>query len=215
MFATLGRSRPRRAATGSAVENRSQPRWFGVDIKTMTMDPAVKVAMAFCVLLAGVFAAMLFRRDPPPPAASAPPASAELLIRSRGGAPATAECRAEDAPAVQRPVTVVKPLGTSQSPPPLAAKYPDADRPSSTRWSGSIDVMLPAKETARTHRIVDGDTLAGLAERYLGSAARARELFDANRSVLSDPELLPIGAELKIPPTPDSSPHTATNQPRP
>ena len=62
-------------------------------------------------------------------------------------------------------------------------------------------MMLPAKETARTHRIVDGDTLATLAQRYLGSSARAQEIFDANRNVLSDPKLLPIGAELKIPPT--------------
>jgi len=167
----------------------------------MMMDPAVKIAMAFCVLLAGMCAAMLFRRDSPLPAASTPPAAAELLIRSRAGAAAPTECRADDTPVVQRPVTVVKPLDVPQSPPPLAAKYPEADRPSSSRWGGSIDMMLPAKETARTHRIIDGDTLAALAQRYLGSAARARELFDANRDVLSDPELLPIGAELKIPPT--------------
>ena len=29
----------------------------------------------------------------------------------------------------------------------------------------------------------------------------ARAIFDANRDVLSDPELLPIGADLKIPPS--------------
>jgi nucleoid-associated protein YgaU len=62
-------------------------------------------------------------------------------------------------------------------------------------------MMPPAKETNRTHRIVDGDTLEGLADLYLGSMARANEIFDANRDVLSDPKLLPIGVELKIPPT--------------
>ena len=60
-------------------------------------------------------------------------------------------------------------------------------------------MMLSTKETARTHRIVDGDTLADLAQRYFGSAADAQRLFDANRDVLSDPRLLPIGVELKIP----------------
>jgi nucleoid-associated protein YgaU len=55
-------------------------------------------------------------------------------------------------------------------------------------------------KTTQNHRIVDGDTLAELAERYLGSAARAKEIFEANRNVLSDPALLPIGVELKIPP---------------
>jgi hypothetical protein len=38
-----------------------------------------------------------------------------------------------------------------------------------------------------------------LAERYLGSASRAMEIYAANRHVLAHPEILPIGAELKIP----------------
>ena len=50
-----------------------------------------------------------------------------------------------------------------------------------------------------THKIIDGDSLALLAERYLGSASRASEIFAANRNVLSQPEILPIGVELKIP----------------
>ncbi len=54
----------------------------------------------------------------------------------------------------------------------------------------------PAEET---HTVVDGDTLAQLAQKYLGSANRAGELYAYNRDVLSDPELLPIGAELRIP----------------
>ena len=53
--------------------------------------------------------------------------------------------------------------------------------------------------TAPTHKIVDGDSLSSLAERYLGSAARAGEIFACNRDVLSDPELLPIGVRLRIP----------------
>ena len=49
------------------------------------------------------------------------------------------------------------------------------------------------------HRIVDGDTLSGLAHRYLGSSGRFREIFDANRDRLQSPDLLPIGVELRIP----------------
>ncbi len=52
----------------------------------------------------------------------------------------------------------------------------------------------------RTHVVVDGDTLTGLAARYLGSSDRYREIFDANRQLLSTPDLLPIGATLEIPP---------------
>ena len=42
--------------------------------------------------------------------------------------------------------------------------------------------------------------MPALAERYLGSAARAEEIYQANRDVLRDPKLLPIGVELKLPP---------------
>jgi nucleoid-associated protein YgaU len=51
----------------------------------------------------------------------------------------------------------------------------------------------------RLHTVVDGDALPDLARRYLGSADRARDIFAANRDVLSDPQLLPIGVQLKIP----------------
>lgn len=52
----------------------------------------------------------------------------------------------------------------------------------------------------RTHRIVDGDTLSGLATRYLGRADRFGEIYEANRDVLRSPDVLPLGATLKIPP---------------
>ena len=49
------------------------------------------------------------------------------------------------------------------------------------------------------HKVVDGDTLATLAERYLGCADRAAEIYQLNRDRLLSPELLPIGVELRIP----------------
>jgi nucleoid-associated protein YgaU len=38
-----------------------------------------------------------------------------------------------------------------------------------------------------------------LAERYLGDADRYLEIYEANRDLLPSPEVLPIGARLKIP----------------
>jgi hypothetical protein len=52
---------------------------------------------------------------------------------------------------------------------------------------------------AQVHRIADGDTLSRLAERYLGRSERYLEIYNANRDVLSSPDLLPIGATLRIP----------------
>jgi nucleoid-associated protein YgaU len=181
------------------------------------MDPAVKTAMALCVLLAGVCAAMLFRRDPAATAPPGPPPEAAelLLIRQRAaaiGADLTGNRADRLTPLGQRPAgksanpraaTVIAPSDRREPPPPLADSYPQGDRPANSRWGMSMDSVLPASladETTRSHRIVDGDTLPALAERYLGSADRAREIFEANRNVLDNPELLPIGAELKIPP---------------
>lgn len=49
------------------------------------------------------------------------------------------------------------------------------------------------------HRLRDGDTLARLARRYLGKESRADEIFQANRKVLTSPDVLPIGIEIEIP----------------
>ena len=75
-----------------------------------------------------------------------------------------------------------------------------------TAASGSVALghvaQRNAAETASAppiHKIVDGDSLALFAQRYLGSASRAMEIYEANRNVLVHPEILPIGTELKIP----------------
>lgn len=67
----------------------------------------------------------------------------------------------------------------------------------------------------RHHIIHDGDTLASLAQRYLGSADRADEIFQANRDVLTAPELLPIGVEIVLPARQNTdTPHTPTDSRR-
>src|SRR5690606_24850622 len=54
----------------------------------------------------------------------------------------------------------------------------------------------------RWHVVSDGDSLPRLAERYLRDATRSRELYELNRNLLSSPDLLPIGVELRIPQLP-------------
>jgi nucleoid-associated protein YgaU len=51
----------------------------------------------------------------------------------------------------------------------------------------------------RSHIVVDGDSLAKLAGRYLDDPRRADEIYQLNRHQLTNPELLPIGVELAIP----------------
>lgn len=61
-------------------------------------------------------------------------------------------------------------------------------------WPVNDDAREP-----RTHVVVDGDSLEKLAGRYLDDPQRGREIYELNRDVLANPDLLPIGAELRIP----------------
>ena len=76
-----------------------------------------------------------------------------------------------------------------------------ADGPAS---STGRDVASPPWELR--HDIADGDDLKRLAQKYLGTENRWREIYEANRDTLDDPELLPIGLELRIPLTPPPTP---------
>ena len=86
--------------------------------------------------------------------------------------------------------------GTSKpTPPSLPARFPYIQ---AEKNSGRPPAN-PTPSSVRRHRIVDGDSLEKLAEQYLGSAALAGYIYQANRSLLPDPQLLPIGVEIVIP----------------
>lgn len=51
----------------------------------------------------------------------------------------------------------------------------------------------------RRHRVVEGDTLWSIAERYLGDGSRWREVLEANRERIVDPGDLPVGIWLVLP----------------
>lgn len=78
--------------------------------------------------------------------------------------------------------------------------YDDVDPRARVPWLTSGDQPFPRPpKKQRRHAISDGDTLERLAERYLGDRSRAAEIYAANREVLSDPELLPLGRVIVIP----------------
>jgi len=175
------------------------------------MDRSVKIAAAASVLVGGILLALLFRHESPPAGQSAAGGGERLILRERmnplpsGDAPADdgfeggpARAAASGQPGDPSP-TVVTPLKTG-TPPNLSRNYPG--NPTSAAWGTPMGLPPVASQdnSARSHKIVDGDSLANLAERYLGAAERAMEIYEANRDVLPSPAVLPIGAELKIPP---------------
>lgn len=171
-----------------------------------------KTFLAVGVLLAGTVAAMLFRHPPTPSPAPVEQANSSLLLRKEVG-PAP-DVRVADRPTVRiesplEPRNVPIPPPANRLPadpepaPELAKTYPGSGTLTGEPADRDANNQSPAlprnAAAARTHKIVDGDTLSALALRYLGRSDRYLEIFEANKDVLSNPGLLPIGAVLKIP----------------
>lgn len=63
----------------------------------------------------------------------------------------------------------------------------------------SEEVAVPDAREPVFHTVVKGDNLWKISERYLGSGARNKEIFEANRPMLSDPDKIYPGQVLRIP----------------
>lgn len=70
-----------------------------------------------------------------------------------------------------------------------------------------------AGSARRTHVTQAGDTLSSIAAHYLGSGARFREIYEANRNVLRSPDDLPDGVTLVIPDSAKTGHATAATPP--
>jgi nucleoid-associated protein YgaU len=202
------------------------------------LHPSVRVAVAAGILFVGIVAALLFRSEVSPvePSKSPPP---EVVVH-RESFPATervASASIESAPRDTRPrLTGAIEEAPSELASPNSDRAPNdpnsSDPGSSAPWrvtdlgsaplpgsaglvprnpAGTVYGSRLADEARRTHTIVDGDTLFYLAERYLGDGERYLEIFEANRDVLSDPDLLVLGAVLRIPPA-DAPPPSSDEQ---
>ena len=68
--------------------------------------------------------------------------------------------------------------------------------------SGVNDVYFtapPAEEEAEFYVVQPGDTLSKIAKQYYGDAMKYPEIFEANREVVKDPDLIYPGQKLRIP----------------
>jgi nucleoid-associated protein YgaU len=57
----------------------------------------------------------------------------------------------------------------------------------------------PVAEAEQIHLVVAGDTLSALAKKYYGKAGMYMKIFEANRDILNNPDLIRIGQKLRIP----------------
>ena len=69
--------------------------------------------------------------------------------------------------------------------------------------SGSSTVPAPesppSPAAVRTYVVVKGDSLSKIAEREYGNANRWREIYEANRATIKNPNLIYPGQKLRIP----------------
>jgi len=173
--------------------------------------------MGLGVIAIGVLGALPFRHAPPPELTAA------AIIESPAtlGEGVSLQVPGQTAVAVYQPPEL-QPLPVEEeevvadtvshgamvtiSPPPrLADQYQPLFSADTPRQTGAGRVVAPgdsstaAPKKLKQHTIHDGDTLELLAQRYLGDASRAQEILEANRAVLSDPAVLPIGVRIIIP----------------
>jgi len=69
--------------------------------------------------------------------------------------------------------------------------------------SGSSSAAVPKQETApqpaRTYTVKKGDSLSKIAKRTYGDAGKWTAIFDANRDLIKNPDLIHPGQVLKLP----------------
>jgi len=62
--------------------------------------------------------------------------------------------------------------------------------------AAEVDTDSP---TERYHLVAAGDTLGHISQKYYGKASSYMKIFEANRDILDDPNLIKVGQKLKIP----------------
>ena len=68
-------------------------------------------------------------------------------------------------------------------------------------WENEVaaDIKVANKDILGIYTVKSGDTLSKIAKKYLDSANRYNDIFNLNKDVLSNPDLIKVGQKLKIP----------------
>lgn len=193
------------------------------------MHRDTQIGLAMAIVLIGFAAALCFPRDGQvqqplaelPNAAELDAAIARMPVRvytpqlpeptptkgADAGPPSAATERhaSSDESASAQEAAAERESATATVPPAIAAAASlpvSGEGPFSGEGGPSVipsSTVPEATEAVRYHVIRPGDTLSGLAQRYLGSVARYPEIFEANRDQLESPNDLRLNMRLRIP----------------
>lgn len=65
--------------------------------------------------------------------------------------------------------------------------------------SSTAPAAAPPVGPPRTYTVADGDNLSKIAKKFYGKSNQWRRIFEANRDVIDNPDLIYPGQVLKIP----------------
>jgi len=63
----------------------------------------------------------------------------------------------------------------------------------------AADIDVENTEVYAMHEVVSGDTLGAIAKTYTGSASGYMNIFNANKDILDNPDMIKVGQVLRIP----------------
>jgi len=68
-------------------------------------------------------------------------------------------------------------------------------------WEKEVvaDINVANQEIYGIYTVESGDTLSKLAKKYLNNPNRYNDIFNLNKDILSNPDLIKVGQKLKIP----------------
>ncbi len=102
---------------------------------------------------------------------------------------------------VQPGEKILVPVFDGDAPAASAAETIADAQPMSSGSGATASTPVAAKKTGgpRTHVVKEGESLWKIAKQELGSGARWKEIYEANRDVLSTPDAVHSGLKLRIP----------------
>ena len=76
----------------------------------------------------------------------------------------------------------------------------ESDQPEASSSSEQNDANKEgAWDAAQWHEVEKGDTLSKIAAKYYGDASLYMQIFEANKDILHNPDLIKVGQKLRIP----------------
>src|SRR5262245_12214745 len=68
-------------------------------------------------------------------------------------------------------------------------------------WENEVvaDIKVANKDIFGIYTVKSGDTLSKIAKKYLDNPNRYNDIFNLNKDILSNPDLIKVGQRLKIP----------------